>query len=58
MERACEMCGTPDDELVPVKRVYVIPETWDTPASEQVEDTVELWCISCLSQYPHQLVDD
>jgi hypothetical protein len=44
--------------LVLVRRVYVTPESWDTPASEQVVSDAELWCISCLSQYPHQVADD
>ncbi len=57
VERACENCATPDDELVLVRRVYVTPERWDTPGSEQVVDMPELWCISCLSQYPHDVVD-
>ena len=58
MERACENCGTPDDELVLVRRVYVTPQRWDTSSSEQVVETPELWCISCMSQYPHRVVDD
>lgn len=55
MERACENCATPDDELVLVHRVYVTPETWDAPGREQVVDAGELWCVSCLSQYPHEV---
>ena len=35
-ERACENCGTPDDELLLVRRVYIQPETWDQAASETV----------------------
>ncbi len=58
MERACENCATPDDELVLVRRVYVTPERWDTPAAEEVVATPELWCVSCVSQYPHRVVDD
>jgi hypothetical protein len=57
-ERACENCAVVDDELVLVRRVYVTPEAWDRPASYQVVDPPELWCISCLSQYPHDLVSD
>ena len=30
-ERVCENCGFPDDELILVRRVYVVPETWDQP---------------------------
>jgi hypothetical protein len=57
MERACENCATPDHELILVRRVYATPETWDAAGSEQVLDTTELWCISCLSQYPHEVVE-
>jgi len=49
--RVCENCAYPDEELVLVRRVYVTPETWDTPASHQVVDETELWCVSCRSQY-------
>ena len=56
-ERACENCAVVDDELMVVRRVYVTPESWDRPASYQVVDETELWCISCLSQYPCELVD-
>jgi hypothetical protein len=31
-ERACENCAFPDEELALVRRIYVTPETWDTPA--------------------------
>jgi hypothetical protein len=58
MERSCENCGNPDDELVPVRRMYVTPESWDTPGSATVEPDVEMWCLSCMSQYPHQTADD
>ena len=56
--RVCENCAYPDEELVLVRRVYVTPETWDTPASHQVVDETELWCVSCRSQYPYELADD
>ena len=57
LERACENCARDDDDLVAVHRVYVIPESWDTPGSSQKVDEVELWCFSCRSQYPHAVVD-
>jgi len=57
-ERACENCAVVDDELVLVRRVYVTPESWDQPASYRVVEEPELWCISCMSQYPHELVED
>jgi hypothetical protein len=57
-DRVCENCAAEDDELVRVRRVYVVPETWDTPGSETVVETPELWCISCCSQYPNDPVDD
>jgi hypothetical protein len=57
-ERACENCAFPDKELVLVRRVYVTPETWDQPASHEVVEEAELWCVSCCSQYPHEIVED
>ncbi len=57
-QRVCENCAFPDEELALVRRVYVTPETWDRPASHQVVDEPELWCVSCRSQYPHELVED
>ena len=53
-DRACENCGFVDDELVLVRRVYVVPETWDTPGSATVVEEPELWCVSCCSQYPNE----
>ena len=41
-----------DEELVLVRRVYVVPPAWDSPGSETVVNEPELWCISCISQYP------
>jgi hypothetical protein len=57
-ERACENCGFVDDELVLVRRVYVVPESWDRPASETVVEEPELWCVSCCSQYANDPVPD
>ena len=57
-ERACENCGIPDDELLLVRRIYLVPETWDTPASKTVVEDPELWCISCASQYPCESAED
>jgi hypothetical protein len=56
--RVCENCTVEDDELVLVRRVYVVPASWDQPGSETVVEPPELWCISCCSQYPHESVDD
>ena len=33
---ACENCGFPDVELVLVRRVYVVPASWDQEGSETV----------------------
>ncbi|MDZ4827427.1 MAG: hypothetical protein SGJ13_13345 [Actinomycetota bacterium] len=57
-ERVCENCGMHDEELVLVRRVYVVPEKWDTPASVTVVPDPELWCVACVSQYPCEPVDD
>lgn len=56
-ERVCESCGGADDELLPVRRVYLRD---DRPGGEPVDRVgveVELWCVPCTSQYPHRPVD-
>lgn len=57
MERVCENCARDDDELTLVRRVYVVPESWDAPASATALPEAELWCFSCRSIYPHEAVD-
>jgi hypothetical protein len=57
MERVCENCAREDDDLVLVRRLYVVPESWDTPGSTTRVEETELWCFSCRSQYPHETVD-
>ncbi|HLF40765.1 MAG TPA: hypothetical protein VI854_04735 [Acidimicrobiia bacterium] len=55
MERSCENCGIPDDELILVRRVYLDPAR---PGEvDRVEDGAELWCLSCASQYPFEPAD-
>ena len=56
--RVCENCAYPDEELVLVRRVYVTPETWDTPGTHRRLDDVEHWCFACCTHYPHERVDD
>jgi hypothetical protein len=58
MERVCENCAREDDDLVVVHRLYVIPEDWDRPQSVTRVDEAELWCFSCRSMYPHEIVED
>jgi hypothetical protein len=55
---ACENCAFPDEDLALVRRVYLSPESWDRPASAQVVEEGELWCVSCRSQYPNEPVID
>ena len=50
----CDNCARDEPELLRVHRVYVVPETWEAPASETVVDEVEHWCVSCCTQYPHE----
>ena len=57
MDLVCDNCAREDDELIVVHRLYVVPESWDTPGSTtRVADT-ELWCFSCRSMYPHELAE-
>jgi hypothetical protein len=57
VERVCENCGFADPELTFVRRVYVVPEDWDRPGTERVVEPPELWCVSCLTQYPCRAAD-
>jgi hypothetical protein len=57
MERVCENCAREDDDLVLVKRVYVTAESWDTAESSTTLPADELWCFSCRSMYPHEVVE-
>ncbi len=54
---ACDSCGRPDEDLVEVHRVYLTPESWETPEQVEVLPDVERWCFSCRTHYPHQLVE-
>jgi hypothetical protein len=50
----CENCGFPDVDRVRVRRVYVVPESWDSEASQTVVPEPEWWCVSCCTQYPNE----
>jgi hypothetical protein len=56
-ERVCENCAREDDDLVVVRRVYLVPESWDTPGSSTTMPDLELWCFSCRSLYPHEVAE-
>jgi hypothetical protein len=56
--RACENCAVEDDELLLVRRVYITPEGWDRPGSLEVVPDPELWCVSCVTQYPCEPVEE
>jgi hypothetical protein len=58
VERVCENCAGEDDDLAAVHRIYVTPESWSTPASARPQPDVELWCFSCRSLYPHEIVEE
>ena len=53
-QTACDNCGYPDADLVRVRRVYVVPASWDREGSETVVPDPEMWCVSCCSQYPNE----
>lgn len=55
---ACENCGWDgDDELVTVRRVYLDFEELDAPPKQTVVEIPERWCVSCVTQYPCELVE-
>ena len=46
--------GDPDGA---VRRVYITPETWDSPGSTKTMDELEWWCFACRTHYPHEPVE-
>jgi hypothetical protein len=58
MTGTCESCGRDDEVLYAVHRIYVTPETWDTPGSHRRLDEIEQWCFACCTHYPHERVED
>jgi hypothetical protein len=60
---ACDSCGLPTEELVPVRRVYVMPPgPAAVPLDDRVEprtsDAVEHWCVACATQFPCEVAED
>lgn len=52
----CESCGDVGVDVLPVRRLYVTPESRDTP--HRVEQAgLETWCFVCRTHYPHQEPD-
>ena len=52
----CDSCGHDSDVLVTVRRVYVTPESWDTPERVEIVPGEEHWCFACRTHYPHEVV--
>ena len=57
MTGLCESCGRDDEDVVLVRRLYVTPESWDTPG-QVTEGDEERWCFVCRTHYPHQLLEE
>ncbi len=53
----CDSCGSDDDALVRVRRIYVDPAAAG-PDAERVVDEDEWWCLPCRTHYPHQVQPD
>ena len=54
----CDSCGSSEDTVWAVHRVYVTPPDWDTEGREDRQPEVEHWCFACLASYPHEPVED
>jgi hypothetical protein len=50
----CQSCGREDEAIVLVTRLYVTPESWDTPGKVEVAED-EWWCFACRTHYPHRI---
>ena len=55
MSEMCGSCGRVEEDLVEVRRVYLVPDAPDDGAGPTViTDELEWWCASCRATYPHQ----
>jgi hypothetical protein len=59
-DQTCDNCARPDDDLVTVQRVYLVEDAQPTDplsgTSVMRLDDIERWCVSCCTQYPHELI--
>ena len=54
MTGACDNCGSPDEELGSVVRIYLVPDdAGGEPRVTEVSGTEE-WCPACRATYPHR----
>ena len=63
----CESCGSPDEEILRVVRLYVVhspdeerhaPDPGAEPPPPAATDgDEEQWCFSCRTHYAHRLID-
>jgi hypothetical protein len=51
--RNCDSCGDEQVEVVEVRRLYVVPEAWDSEGSVTEAAETEHWCYPCRTHYPH-----
>ena len=49
----CENCGSSDDDLVAVHRVYLEFDDGEVTGAFPVEE-VERWCRACRATYPNE----
>ena len=57
VQGTCDSCGRDGEELTAVHRMYVTPETWDSPGSSRTLEDIEHWCYACRTHYPHETVE-
>jgi len=49
----CDSCGLVEDDLAPVRRVYLDADEAGELRVADTVDEVERWCGSCRAHYPH-----
>jgi hypothetical protein len=50
---SCQNCGSPDEALAAVKRIYLEFDDGEVTGSATVQET-EWWCRACRSTYPNE----
>lgn len=49
----CDSCGSEDDRLVRVRRIYLDPHAGGD-GDHRILDEDEWWCLPCRTHYPHE----
>ncbi len=53
----CDSCADEGVGVVALHRIYLTPEAGEQAPTMALQPSLERWCFSCRTSYPHQLLD-